>query len=190
MKLWLVRHALPLVAQGTCYGATDLAVDPAANAHLAAELAERLPRLDTGMRLQMLHSPLQRCEQLAQHLQGLRPDLVSVSEPRLAEMNFGDWEGQAWSDIPEAAYAQWTADFAQHRFGGQECVAEFMHRVAQVWDAMLAAPRSDHVVWLTHAGVIRAATLLAQGVREVHTAQDWPKAAPGFGQWRCFNVGV
>jgi alpha-ribazole phosphatase len=38
-------------------------------------------------------------------------------------------------------------------------------------------------VWITHAGVIRATTLLAQGVRRVDQAQQWPQAAPAFGQW-------
>ena len=53
-------------------------------------------------------------------------------------------------------------------------------RVASLWDETRAA--GDDVVWLTHAGVIRAAMLLAQGVREVTRADQWPSQALAFGQ--------
>ena len=62
-RLWLVRHAQPLVAPGVCYGALDLRADPAATADSAQRLAAALPP-----RLSASHSPLQRCEQLAHAL--------------------------------------------------------------------------------------------------------------------------
>ena len=39
MKLWLVRHAKPLVDEGVCYGASDLDADPEATLAAAQELA-------------------------------------------------------------------------------------------------------------------------------------------------------
>jgi len=171
-KLWLARHAQPLVAPGVCYGALDVAADAMATQHAAQALADVLP---TG--LLVLASPLQRCELLAQAIQGLRPDLAYKTEVRLAEMNFGCWEGQRWADIPQQAYDDWTADFWQHRFGGAENVAEFMARVASAWQETSAQ------VWITHAGVIRALRLIESGVREVHDAALWPAEAPAFGQW-------
>ena len=95
MKLWLVRHAQVLLPPGICYGATDVAADAAATLSAAQALAAELPQ---GLPLWV--SPLQRCEQLAQALQGLRPDLAyKTTESSLAEMDFGHWEGQAWSSI-------------------------------------------------------------------------------------------
>jgi alpha-ribazole phosphatase len=38
-------------------------------------------------------------------------------------------------------------------------------------------------VWITHAGVIRAATLLSKGIRAIKQADEWPHQAPGFGEW-------
>ncbi|MEY4268023.1 MAG: hypothetical protein RIS90_2558 [Pseudomonadota bacterium] len=177
MKLWLVRHAQVLLPPGICYGATDVAADAAATLRAAQALAVELP---PGLPLRV--SPLQRCEQLAQTLQGLRPDLATkTTDAGLAEMDFGDWEGQAWSAIPQSALDAWVADFAHHRFGGRDSVSEVMQRVALAWDATLQA--GQDAAWITHAGVIRAASLLHQGVRQVHRADQWPKEGPGFGQW-------
>lgn len=179
--IWLVRHAQPLIASGVCYGALDVPADALATQQAASGLAQRLP---TGAR--MLVSPLLRCQQLAQALHLLRPDLFFDTEQRLAEMKFGAWEGQRWDALPPEAFEAWTNNFWQHRVGGGECVADFMGRVGEVWDAAMAASIADvPQVWLTHAGVIRAARLIASGRREVHAAEDWPAAAPGFGQcWR------
>ena len=69
MKLWLVRHAQPLVNAGICYGRLDMAADVAATAECARQLAELLP---AGIPVRT--SPLQRCEHLAHALQALRPD--------------------------------------------------------------------------------------------------------------------
>lgn len=176
MRLWLARHAQPLIAPGLCYGATDVAADAPGTLAAAQQLAECLP---PG--LVFYASPLQRCERLAQCLQGLRPDLTYKTDARLAEIDFGCWEGQAWDQIPPAAYDAWTADFGGHRFGGRESVGAFMQRVAGAWDEAAHAGRD--ALWVTHAGVIRAATLLAQGIRTVQLASDWPATAPGFGQW-------
>ncbi|MDP3323659.1 alpha-ribazole phosphatase family protein [Hydrogenophaga sp.] len=176
MKLWLVRHAQPLIAPGICYGATDVAADEQATRQAAQTLAQILP---PGLGLRV--SPLQRCARLAQCLRELRPDLSAQTDARLVEMNFGGWEGQRWDAIPQADYDRWTADFGNHRFGGQESVQEFVRRVAAVWDETLR--EGVDTVWITHAGVIRAATLIAQGVRDVTQAAQWPQDAPAFGCW-------
>lgn len=182
--IWLVRHAQPLIAPGVCYGALDVPADAQATQQAAQGLAQHLP---FGARVQV--SPLLRCQQLAQALQALRPDLPCHTEARLAEMNFGSWEGQRWDALPPEAVAAWTRDFWHYRAGGGECVADFMGRVAAVWDASMAVSLAEvSQVWLTHAGVIRAARLIASGQREVHAAADWPAAAPGYGQCWCYQA--
>ncbi len=176
MKLWLVRHAQPLIAAGVCYGALDVAADASATQKAALALAEILPE-----GLPVISSPLQRCEHLAQVLRGLRPDLAYKTEARLAEMNLGCWEGRRWDAIPQADYERWLAAFGEHRFGGCESVSEFMQRVAIVWDQTRLQGRD--AVWITHAGVIRAATLIARGERQVRQAAQWPSDALAFGGW-------
>lgn len=181
MKLWLVRHAQPLVEPGVCYGALDVPADAQATLDAARALAQDLPEA-----FELLHSPLQRCEQLAQVLCGLRPDLIPKTDTRLKEMDFGQWEGQRWDAIARAELDGWAAAFPTWRCGGAENVQDFMARVAMVWDATRALQRPT--VWITHAGVIRAATLLAQGQRTLERADQWPKDAPAWGQWHTLDI--
>ena len=176
MTLWLVRHALPLINKGICYGQFDIKADLAETQKCAAMLKNVLP---AGSHL--LASPLQRCELLAHVFTGLQPGLTFKKDDRLQEMNFGQWEGQAWADIDPTALSAWTADFASYRAGGTgESAGQFMTRVASAFDEL--DPAKD-TVWITHAGVIRAATLIAQGIRHIDRADQWPLDAPAYGQW-------
>ena len=101
-------------------------------------------------------------------------------------MDFGQWEGRAWAAIDPAELAGWTADFAHYRAGvSGESVAQFMARVAAAFDARESA---KDTLWITHAGVIRAATLIASGVRHITQASQWPLDAPAYGQWCKLSV--
>lgn len=181
MKLWLVRHARPLVDTGVCYGVSDIAADAGHTQECAARLAQVLPR-----QLTVWHSPLRRCAQLAQTLYALRPDLRMCAEPRLREMDFGAWEGVRWEAIAPCHFDAWTADFGAHRFGGRESVNDLMHRVRSA--CVDGAGPGDDAVWITHAGVMRAAALLARGVTEVRSAQQWPQEELPWGEWLTLDL--
>ena len=177
MKLWIVRHATPLIESGVCYGALDVAADTQHTLQAARALAQAIP-----LHCKVWVSPLQRCMQLADALSGIRPELKPQTDTRLREMDFGTWEGVAWDAIPLAAMQAWTDDFGAHRFGGAENANEVLARVADVWDAARQHSDKDQV-WITHAGVARVAKLLSQGIRRVDSASQWPKDAPGYGEW-------
>lgn len=181
--LWLVRHARPLVDSGVCYGALDVPADARDTLSCAQALADVLPR---GIAIRT--SPLQRCEHLTKVLRGLRPDLThnTSADARLAEMDFGRWEGQRWDAIARAELDGWTEAFPTWRCGGAESVQDFMARVGAVWDETRA--QQQPTVWITHAGVIRAVTLLAQGLRQVQRADQWPIDAPAWGAWRVVDT--
>jgi alpha-ribazole phosphatase len=183
--LWLVRHAQPLVAAGTCYGALDVPADPIATQAAAQRLAQALPK-----RVIARHSTLQRCEHLAIATQSLRPDLVIHPDDRLREMDFGIWEGHAWDSIDQSAIDAWTADFARHRPGGGDNLAELLARVAAALkDARQQARGGTDVVWFTHAGVARCVRwLLAHGEKHMPKADEWPLAAPAWGQWEIHGL--
>jgi len=182
MALWIVRHATPLIASGVCYGALDVAADTQHTLQAARALAQAIP-----LHCKVWVSPLQRCMQLADALSGIRPELKPQTDTRLREMDFGSWEGLAWDAIPLVAMQAWTDDFGEHRFGGVESANEVLARVADLWDAARQHP-DEPQVWITHAGVARAAQLLSQGMRSVDSARQWPKDAPGYGQWWCLNL--
>jgi len=172
--LWLVRHATPLIAPGTCYGSLDVAADAAHTATAADALNLALP---AGAML--VSSPLRRCRQLATALSHRRPTVPMRHDPRLAEMHFGSWEGRTWQDIGMPALDAWTADFADHAPGGGETVQGFIERVASAMDDV---PEGD-TAWITHAGVVRATALIVAGRRKVTSAGEWPSRAIAFGSW-------
>jgi alpha-ribazole phosphatase len=183
MSLWLVRHAQPLIAPGSCYGQLDIPADPEQTL-LAAQAAARALPLHARLRF----SPLQRCEQLAEVLCRLRPDLSENAQPdkRLMEMHFGRHEGRLWADIPPHEMQAWTDDFAHHCFGGGERVAMFMARVDAAW-ADYRQAKGGSEVWVSHAGVARALALLQQGQREIRLASQWPQEGPGLGVCVCME---
>lgn len=178
MKLHLVRHPRPLAPAGCCYGASDLPADAAHTAQVARRLARTLPRDAQGA-----YSPLQRCAVLATALADLRPDLRLAPDARLREMDFGAWEGQAWDRIARQELDAWTADFTGYRPGGGDSVAMVLERVRQALaDARRQAQASGRApVWITHAGVMRAALLLARGPARALQATQWPRRALAFG---------
>ena len=185
-ELWLARHAQPLVAPGLCYGALDLHADPAATAHSARQLAAALPQA-----LQVVHSPLQRCAQLAHALQALRPDLALQADARLVEFDFGAWEGSTWSRIARADIDAWTTAFATHRPGGGESLAAMLARVAAaLQDARQHAAQSgSDVLWISHAGVARCVRWLLQAPNgSMPRADQWPVTAPAWGAWTRFAL--
>lgn len=185
MKLWLVRHARPIAADALCYGRLEIEVDADQTTELATTLAHQLPR---GAGLYV--SPRQRCEKLAQQLCKARPDLIAHTDPDLAEMDFGTWEGQTWDALGAAALDAWVKDFGQHRPGGGESVNDVMRRVAHALERTQKDTSSaGHAVWLTHAGVIRAVHLLLQGVQTLSEARDWPSRTIGYGQIECHELG-
>ncbi|MFY3383482.1 histidine phosphatase family protein [Paracidovorax sp. MALMAid1276] len=181
-RLWLVRHAAPLIEPGVCYGVRDVAADPAATRAAAQRLASALPTAAL-----VWHSTLQRCELLALDLQALRPDLAPNPDTRLREMDFGSWEGQAWDAIGKPAIDVWTGAFHTHAPGGGESLQAMLARV----DRALHAARQCHaelaardVVWITHAGVARCVDwLLAHGPSAPPEPGTWPVHAPAWGHW-------
>lgn len=182
MKLLLVRHARTIAADGFCYGRTDVPVLPEATRAVAERVAPALPQ---GVALSC--SPLSRCSDLAQAIVALRPDLGVARDPRIAEMDLGEWEEQLWSAIDRTEIDAWTGDFAHTRAGGSgESTRQFMQRVGEAFDAWRAGGRD--AVWITHAGVIRCAWLLRDGIRAVERSDQWPGQPIAFGE--CVTIDL
>jgi alpha-ribazole phosphatase len=176
MRLWLVRHAAVEGAAGRCYGSSDLPANAEATEQAARAVAAALPA-DVAV----FTSPLSRCRALAQALHRQRPDLAPHTDARLAEMDFGNWEGRAWDDIGASALDAWVQDFWRHAPGDGESTRNVFERVTRALED--ARRQTRDVAWITHAGVIRTVTLLAQGIHLVDDASAWPPSAVGFGDW-------
>lgn len=181
MPLWIARHAKPLIDDGICYGSLDILADKSHTEQSALNLHQKLP-LD----IIVICSPLQRCQQLVQALKVLRPSLLSELEPRIAEMNFGSWEGIPWSQIPKEAIDAWTIDFGEHAFGGAESVNCVLARVKPVFESSIK--KNQPILWITHAGIARAVELLNKGIPTLKLAEQWPRDSLAFGD--CLLVRI
>lgn len=181
MRLWLVRHARPLVEAGLCYGALDVAADDDETLSAAQRLAQVLPPS-----VDVLASPLRRCTQLVQALAAVRPDLAARTAPRLAEMDFGGWEGRAWNGLDRTELDAWAADFAHYRAGRTgESTAQFIARVGQLLEESRAAGRDQ--AWIAHGGVFKAMLLCQDGI-SVASVSDWPGQSLAWGHWHLFHI--
>ena len=139
----------------------------------------------------MSHSPLQRCEQLAHYLLALRPDLASNPDPRLREMDFGDWEGRPWADIARSEIDAWTQSFAHYRPGAGENLHSMLARVDTARrEALEALEQGRPVAWITHAGVTRCVAWLSSHGGKLPLSHQWPLEAPGWGDWVMVRPGL
>jgi alpha-ribazole phosphatase len=163
-SLVALRHGRPK-ASGVCYGRSDVEVvdaDEDALGRLRLALARAIDE-------RVWSSPSRRCRTLAEALAGGR---VTV-DPRLAELDFGRWEGRAWDAIHRdepGALARWSADYVGIAPPGGETVATLEDRVRDFVRAL--SPASCHLL-VTHAGVIRCLWVLA-GVCTWRSALERP----------------
>lgn len=168
---WAWRHPAPRGAAGRCVGArTDLPVDPRQAKRLAhriraAARRARLPRV-------VATSPAQRCRAVGRWLR--RFGFRHVVDARLAELDFGAWDGRRWHDIAAGEIAAWADDLLRATPHGGESVAALRARVAEV----RARPPAPLAV--THGGWLSAA-LCTVPHGEPLDAAAWP-AAPRYGQ--------
>lgn len=149
MRLYLVRHAPPVVSTGTCYGRSDLPVLPADTAAAAERLLPQLPR-DAAL----FSSPLVRCADLAERLSRQFNAFPVIFDTRLVEMDFGAWELRDWNDIPRTDIDAWCENRLAYRPGGGETVLEVAQRVL-AFRHDLERNQVAQAVVVCHAGTIR-----------------------------------
>jgi probable phosphoglycerate mutase len=140
-------------------------------------LAEKISR--TGIR-SIFTSPLSRARQTAQIVADrLRIGRIE-NDPRLAEIHFGDWEGNTQTQVrqrwPELLNL-WKAAPDAVRFPGGETLEEARERLRAFFKdiATLGMPDAAPALVVTHAGLIRLAVLAAQlqevtGFRQIAVA--------------------
>lgn len=147
MKLTLVRHTSLAIAHGVCYGQTD--VDVAESfAQEVKVTKQKLPNdIDAAF-----SSPLQRCVKLAHalSLENIRYD------DRLKELHFGDWEMQAWNDMPREYFDEWAQNYASMSPPSGETFRELQLRGIAFINEQLKYYRHQHILVVTHGGMIRA----------------------------------
>lgn len=154
-----MRHPKPAVEPGVCYGSLDVGTDADDAAALLARLRSILPRTAA-----LASSPLRRCADLARalHADGWA---APQFDARLAEMNFGNWEGCRWDAIARDQIDAWSADVAGFRPPGGETVTELAQRAAAALRELAERhARAGALVAITHAGVLQTAPRMLAGL--------------------------
>ena len=148
MKLTLVRHTSLQIPVGVCYGQTD--VDVAVSFMQEATATKgKIQHLAVDA---VFTSPLQRCVKLG-HALGFNE---ITHDDRLKELHFGDWEMQAWDDIPRDYFDEWAQNYAHMAPPSGETFGELQARGIDFIDDLLHQYRNQHVLVVTHGGMIHA----------------------------------
>lgn len=173
MVLYIWRHPKPIAANGFCIGQTDISVDKRKIKRLANKI-QRFVRFHQLPKVIWV-SPLQRSlkvgEILAPH--GFQYHVA----PELAEIDFGNWDGQPWAQIPKQQIDDWCDHFADFAPKGGESLQQLFERVKNWLNEMAAQNRGQKpVLAVGHAGWINAASMIAARQEAPKIAADWPQA--------------
>ncbi len=104
-------------------------------------------------------SPSARCSEPAGMVAAFLGAPVEV-DPRLYELDFGNWEGRRWDDIGAGPVGVWAEHWIDQGPPGGESARELEMRVHQ-W--LTERPRGEVSVLVAHAGVVRALRVIVQG---------------------------
>jgi alpha-ribazole phosphatase len=114
----------------------------------------------------VVSSPLVRCADFA-HAFAAERGLPVERDDRLAELDFGNWEGQdaeaLYRTQPEALGRFWADPWTFTPPNG-EPLAAFEARVRAAWADLSERHADQHVLVVTHGGVIRLLLCLARGL--------------------------
>jgi broad specificity phosphatase PhoE len=151
----LVRHGRTEAnARGLLLGRLDPGLD-AEGVQQAAAIAAVVARSGAE---RVVSSPLRRCRATAEVVAEAMGGVEVEIDDRWIELDYGELDGVALTDVPAATWAAWRADITWRPPGG-ETLAELGARVRDA----CASLRGDVVV-VSHVSPIKAAVAWALGV--------------------------
>ena len=161
MQIYLIRHTRPAVPEGLCYGRRDVPLDE-------ADLEASLPGIASHLpdSLTFYSSPATRCTRLAVRLATACGGTLAAFDPRLHELDFGDWEGKPWRDLPRHETERWTSDIVGNAPPNGEHFTAMWRRVTEAYRSILGEAWRDDapgVVVVGHAGSLKV--LLMQALK-------------------------
>jgi len=182
MHLTAIRHTPP-VQQGICAGRSDFAVlDP----HQWIDSVFFAP--DMASVECIYSSPALRCSRFAD-LIAARLSLKIRIDPRLQEVNFGNWEGRSWTEIESLDHEEfhaWANNWQHAAPPNGESIADLERRIADFLGDIVQTP----ALLVTHAGPIRAMQVLCQSIAwNAVMSVAVPYATLIRIQWEPFAIG-
>lgn len=150
MELTLIRHTSVDVPPGICYGQTDVPLKPS----FEQEAAKVKAQLKDDRFSRVYTSPLSRCTRLADYCD--YPD--AIRDPRLMEINFGQWEMTPYADLTGEYAQRWFDDWVNTPAPGGESLMDQYKRVSGFLDELRAGGEESACLF-THGGVITCARI-------------------------------
>jgi alpha-ribazole phosphatase len=144
MEIYLIRHTETVAPKGICYGQADVDIKEP-YLEIFQEIKAQLPTDAI-----VYSSPLLRCKKMAEFFS----DDITFDK-RLMEMNFGNWELQAWNDIPLEEINPWMDNFVTVRVPNGESFEDLYQRVGEFYTELLQK-KEDKIILFCHDGTIRS----------------------------------
>jgi broad specificity phosphatase PhoE len=165
-ELWLIRHGESTGNRdGVLQGQEDHPLSPFGHEQ-CKRLAERLTTTRFGA---LYSSDLTRATETAKYLSD-RWGLPTIVDPRLREIDVGDWSGLPNLEIAErfpAEWQRWQDRDPTLKRGGGESYADAQLRVTMAITQIAKQHVAERIALVMHGGVMRAylASLLALDLR-------------------------
>jgi alpha-ribazole phosphatase len=128
-------------------------------------------------------SPLQRCAAFASEFANSH-DIPLTLQAGLMEIDFGDWDGLSAAELMESspkALSDFWRDPLNHSPPGGESLLNFHNRVVEAWETICHHYQGQHLLMVTHGGVIRVLLSHLQGIPLDHLLEIEVKHASLFG---------
>lgn len=103
---------------------------------------------------QIISSPLNRCLDFAQYMSS-QTNTPLFTDPNWQEINFGDWEKKTADQISPEALMRFYQDPINITPENGESYHSLLYRVSNAWESLIKTHPNQHILVVTHAGVIR-----------------------------------
>ena len=147
MNIFFLRHTSLNVEPDVFYGQTDLDVSNTFEEEVKI-IKKKINKLITkDYKVKVYSSPLQRCRKLSQKIS----DNV-ILDPRIMELNLGDWEMKPKQSIPKELVENWEKDMINFTIPNGESNKKFLQRLKEFTDEICETEKD--VLIVAHAGSI------------------------------------
>lgn len=170
MRILFIRHTAVDVEPGTCYGQTDVPLKET----FPEEAAIVKKKLQNEPITAAYCSPLSRCVRLVKFCGFEHP----IIDPRLKEMNFGEWEMKKYDEIDDPRLQLWYDDFLNFVPTCGESSMQQRDRLKSFLDDLKKryADNTDVTIAVfTHGGIIIHAMTLLEGLTYPEAFARQPK---------------
>jgi len=164
-NIYLIRHPEVYNPNKLCYGQSEMPLEE----NFTVQFDWIKERLNLGGHSTYHSSPLRRCSKLASYLS----DDNFISDERLYDLDFGNWEMKEWNEIPLKEKNAWIVDFVNYKMKNGERFIDLYDRAIDFYEEIISENTANDIIVVTHSGVIRSiiAHVLEFPVEKVYNLQ-------------------